>query len=124
MKRPDLDTLAWVNPACQQFRLTGQGNRIVRQVDGQDAIRLLRCRLCGEECSERRGLAWFKTKLTEAQAEALIAQLGAGGRGPCHGPREHRCHRYGGPPPPDGRPPGRALARPTGARRPATCRGM
>ena len=72
MKRPDLDTLAWVNPECHQFRLLGQGNLIVRKVYGQDGIRLLRCRICGEEFSERRGTAWFNTKVTEAKAEAII----------------------------------------------------
>jgi len=78
MKRPDLATLACVNPECQQFRLTGQGNLIVRKVYGQDGIRLLRCRLCGEEFSERRGTALFNTKVTEAKAEAIIDHLGEG----------------------------------------------
>jgi transposase-like protein len=78
MERPDLATLACVNPACQQFRRTGQGNLIVRQVYGQDSIRLLRCRLCGEEFSERRGTALCNTKVTEAKAEAIIAHLGEG----------------------------------------------
>jgi hypothetical protein len=55
MQRPDLATLACVNPACQWFRLTGQDNLTVRKVYGQDHIRLLRCRTCGEEFSERRG---------------------------------------------------------------------
>ena len=49
MKRPDLATLACVNPACQRFRLTGPDNLTVRTVYGQDHIRLLRCRTCGEE---------------------------------------------------------------------------
>ena len=72
MKRPDLDTLACVNPECQRFRLTGQDNLTVRKVYGQDRIRLLRCRTCGEEFSERRGTALFNTKITEEQAEAVI----------------------------------------------------
>ena len=59
MKRPDLATLACVNPECQRFRLTGQANLTVRKVYGQDHIRLLRCRTCGEEFSERRGTALF-----------------------------------------------------------------
>ena len=78
MKRPDLDTLACVNPECQRFRLTGQGNLTVRQVYGQGGIRLLRCRFCGEEFSERRGTALFKTKIAEANAEAVIDHLGEG----------------------------------------------
>jgi len=78
MKRPDLDTLACVNPECQRFRLTGQDNLTVRKVYGQDCIRLLRCRTCGEEFSERRGTALFNTKITEAHAEDVINHLGEG----------------------------------------------
>ena len=80
MKRPDLDTLACVNPECHQLRLTGQGNLTVRTVYGHDGIRLLRCRLCGEEFSARRGTALCNTKVTEAKAEAIIAHLGEGCR--------------------------------------------
>jgi hypothetical protein len=57
MKRPDLDTLAWVNAACQGFRHAGQAHLTVRKVSGADRLRLLRCRTCGEECPERRGSA-------------------------------------------------------------------
>jgi hypothetical protein len=31
MTRPDLDTFACVNPECQRFRLTGQGNLTIRK---------------------------------------------------------------------------------------------
>src|SRR5919199_6169585 len=78
MKRPDLDTLACVHPACPQLRLPGQGHLTLRTVYGQDGIRLPRCRLCGEECAERRGTALCNTKVTEAQAEALTDHLGEG----------------------------------------------
>jgi len=78
MKRPDLDTLACVNPECYRFRLTGQGNLTVRKVYGQDRIRLLRCRTCGEEFSERRGTALFNTKIVETKAEDVIDHLGEG----------------------------------------------
>lgn len=78
MKRPDLDTLACVNRECQRFRLTGEGNLTVRKVYGHNRIRLLRCRTCGEEFSERRGTALFNTKITEEKAEAIIDHLGEG----------------------------------------------
>src|SRR5215510_13820974 len=78
MKRPDLDNLACVNPECQRFRLTGQDNLRVRKVDGRDRIRLLRCRTCGEEFSERRGTALFNTKVAEEQAVSVIDHLGEG----------------------------------------------
>jgi len=78
MKRPDLDTLACVNPECQRFRLTSQDNLTVRKVYAQDRIRLLRCRTCGEEFSERRGTALFNTKISEEDAESIINHLDEG----------------------------------------------
>ena len=78
MQRPDLDTLACVNPECQRFHLTGQDNLIVRKVYGQDHIQFLRCRTCGEEFSERRSTALFNTKVSEGQAISVIDHLGEG----------------------------------------------
>ena len=78
MKRPDLATLACVNPECQRFRQAGQGHLSIRKVYGHDHIRLLRCRSCGEAFSERRGSALFNTKLPEAKAEDVINHLGEG----------------------------------------------
>lgn len=72
MERPDLDTLACVNAACDLFRPGGQGNRVIRKVYGHDRIRMLRCRRCGEEFSERRGTALFNTKMAEDTAESII----------------------------------------------------
>ena len=78
MTRPDLDTLACVNPACQRFRRPGEANLTVRKVSGHDRMRLLCCRTCGEECSERRGSALYTTTLPEARAEDGINHLGEG----------------------------------------------
>src|SRR5215471_15364588 len=78
MERPDLDTLACVNPECHLFRRLGEGNLTVRKVYGHDRLRLLRCRTCGEEFSERRGSALFNTKLPEARAEDVINHLDEG----------------------------------------------
>lgn len=78
MTRPDLDTLACVNPEGPRFRRPGEANLTVRKVYGHDRIRLLRCRTCGEEFSERRGSALCNTKLPEATAEDVINHLGEG----------------------------------------------
>jgi len=75
MERPDLDTFACVNAECQRFRQTGHGNLIVRKVYGRDAIRLLRCRTCGEAFSERRGTALCNTKVSEDKAVEVIDHL-------------------------------------------------
>ena len=50
----------------------------MRKVYGQDHIRLLRCRTCGEEFSERRGTALFNTKVAEARAASIVNHLGEG----------------------------------------------
>jgi hypothetical protein len=78
MQRPDLDTLACVNAECQLFRHAGANNLVIRTVYGPDHIRLLRCRQCGEEFSERRGTALFNTKLPEATAEDVMNHWGEG----------------------------------------------
>jgi hypothetical protein len=72
MQRPDLDTLAGVNPACQCLRRPGEGPLTVRKISGHDRLRLLRCRPCGEECSARRGRALFTPTLPDARAAAVI----------------------------------------------------
>jgi hypothetical protein len=78
MKRPDLDTRACVNPEGQRFRLTGQGNLSVCKVYSPARLRLLRCRPCGEECSERCGTALFNTKIAEDNAASIINHLDEG----------------------------------------------
>ena len=78
MQRLDLATLACVNADCQHFGRTGQGNLTIRKVYGQDGIRLLRCRSCHEEFSERRNTALFNTKVSEAKAESIIDHLDEG----------------------------------------------
>src|SRR5262245_50397501 len=78
MKRAALDTLPCVNPEWPRFRRPGENNRTVRKVYGRDGIRLLRCRTCGEELSERHGTAWFNTKLPEPKAEDVINHLDEG----------------------------------------------
>ena len=78
MERPDLDTLACLNAECPLLRQHGQDNLTIRKVYGQDALRLLRCRQCGEEFLERRGTALFNTKVTEAKAVEVIDHLTEG----------------------------------------------
>lgn len=78
MQRPDIETLACVNPTCQQFQHTGQANLTVRKVYGYDRIRLLRCQTCGDEVFERRGTALFNTKIPEEYAVSVLDHLGEG----------------------------------------------
>src|SRR6266511_494007 len=78
MARPDIATLACLNPECQLFDQPGAGNLRVRKVYGQDHIRLLHCSQCKEEFSERRGTPLFNTKISEARATSVIEHLGEG----------------------------------------------
>ena len=78
MPRPDLATLACVNPECQYFGRPHQGNLAIRKVYGQDRLRLWRCGKCREEFSERRNTALFNTKVSEAKAEEVIDHLDEG----------------------------------------------
>jgi hypothetical protein len=107
-QRPDLTTLTCVNPDCQRFRLTGQNNLTVRKVYGQDRIRLLRCRTCGEEFSERCGTALFNTKIAEEQAESIINHVDARMRGTDNCASRPRRQRHRRALAPDGRTPRRA----------------
>jgi len=76
--RPDLKELCCLNPECRLYGQRGADNLIVRKTYGQDQIRYLRCRWCGEEFSERKGTALFNLKISEAKAADIIDHLDAG----------------------------------------------
>jgi hypothetical protein len=78
MARPDIATLACLNPQCQQFDQPDEGNVTVRKVYGQDHICLLRCTQSKEEFSERRATPLSNTKISEAKATSVIEHLGEG----------------------------------------------
>ena len=78
MQRPDLNTLACVNPACQLFRHAGAKNLVIRKVYGHNRIRLQRCRTCGKESSARRGTALCNTQLLKPKAAEVINHLDEG----------------------------------------------
>lgn len=78
MARPDVNTLSCVNADCQLYGQPGSGNLSVRKEYGRDRIRLLRCKECKEEFSERRGTALFNTKVPEAKAQAIVEHLEEG----------------------------------------------
>jgi IS1 family transposase len=78
MPRPDLATLSCINVECQYVGRPHQGNLAIWKVYGKDRIRLLRCRKCREEFSERRNTALFNTKVSETKAEEIIDHLDEG----------------------------------------------
>lgn len=76
MQRPDINTLACLNPECQQYSQPGAGNLALRKEYGHDHIRLLRCKACKEEFSERRGTPLFNTKIPESKAASVVEHPG------------------------------------------------
>jgi IS1 family transposase len=77
-KRPPLESLACINERCQHHGQRGQGNLRVRKIYGHDDIRYLRCGLCQEEFSDRKGTALWNSKVPEAKFIAVAEQLAEG----------------------------------------------
>lgn len=76
--RPPLESLACVNDECQAYGKAGAANLVVRKVYGRDQLRLLRCRACGKEFSERKNTPLWNCKLPEEKAVAIAEQLAEG----------------------------------------------
>ena len=76
--RPQLETLACVNEACELYGQAGQDNLTVRKTYGKDNLRYLRCRCCGEEFSERKNTALWNTKVSEDKAVSVAEHLAEG----------------------------------------------
>ena len=76
--RPRLESLACVNPTCDDYGLTGAENLYVRKVYGKDNIRYLRCRTCQEEFSERKNTALWNTRIRERKAVSIAEHLSEG----------------------------------------------
>jgi len=76
--RLPLESLACVNPDCQDYGLTGLENLYVRKVYGKDHIRYLRCRTCQEEFSERKNTALWNVKIRETKAISAAEHLSEG----------------------------------------------
>lgn len=76
--RPPLESLACVNPDCEQYGQNGGSNLTIRKVYGRDEIRYLRCRCCQEEFSERKNTALWNSKIAEATAISVGEHLADG----------------------------------------------
>jgi len=76
--RLPLESLACVNPDCQDYGIAGAENLYVRKTYGKDRIRYLRCRTCQEEFSERKNTALWNTKIREAKAVSVAEHLSEG----------------------------------------------
>ena len=76
--RLPLESLACVNPDCQDYGVPGAENLYIRKTYGRDEIRYLRCRTCQEEFSERKNTALWNTKIREAKAVSVAEHLSEG----------------------------------------------
>jgi IS1 family transposase/transposase-like protein len=76
--RLPLESLACVNPDCQDYGVTGAENLYIRKIYGKDHIRYLRCRTCQEEFSERKNTGLWNTKIREAKAVSVAEHLSEG----------------------------------------------
>ena len=76
--RPQLETLACINAACEYYGQRGQNNLTVRKTYGKDSIRYLRCGGCGAEFSERKNTALWNTKVSEERALSVAEHLAEG----------------------------------------------
>jgi IS1 family transposase/transposase-like protein len=77
-ERLPISKLACVNDECKSFGQAGLDNLYVRKVYGKAQLRLLRCRDCSMEFSERRNTPLWNCKLPEAKAVAIAEQLSEG----------------------------------------------
>lgn len=76
--RPQLETLACVNEACELYGQAGQNKLRVRKTYGKDRIRYLHCGACGAEFSERKNTALWNTKVAEEKAVSVAEHLAEG----------------------------------------------
>ncbi len=77
-ERLPLERLACVNHECKSYGKLGIGNLYVRKHYGRNKLRLLRCRCCGSEFSERKNTPLWNCKLPENKAVAVAEQLAEG----------------------------------------------
>jgi transposase-like protein len=71
----DLDLFCCQNPDCTDYGLRGRGNLRVCFRYGKGQRRMLACRSCQARFSERKGTAWFGSRLPHAQALAVFQHL-------------------------------------------------
>jgi IS1 family transposase/transposase-like protein len=77
-KRLPLESLACANDECKSYGKTGLANLYVRRIYGKDQLRLLRCRHCRVEFSERKNTPLYNCKLPEAKAVTIAELLAEG----------------------------------------------
>jgi len=79
MSERDLSIFACPNPECSAFGQRGQGNlRLHGWSSKPNAIRCLRCTLCGKNFSERHGTPLYHSPLSPAKAAELAHHLSEG----------------------------------------------
>lgn len=78
MEQKPLEELCCVNPDCKDAGRKGAGNLVVRLGKGRSRWRVLRCRTCKQEFSERKGTALWGTRMEPEKALAIAEHLKEG----------------------------------------------
>jgi len=73
-----LEVFACPAQHCEHRGQRGQGNLRVRKLYGDQQRRLLKCRSCGTEFSERKGTPLWNTRAPEDKLVSAAEHLGAG----------------------------------------------
>ena len=71
----DLSLFCCQNPDCSDYGLRGRDNLRVGFRYGRQQRRMLVCRTCQARCSERKGSAFFGSRLPDDRALAVFGHL-------------------------------------------------
>lgn len=74
----DLSSFCCLNPECELRGRRGGGNVAVRYRYGPDKRRLLYCKACKKQFSERKGTPLFNSRLPEDKAVSVLEHLADG----------------------------------------------
>lgn len=77
LQRP-VSELCCVHPECADQGLAGLGNIVVRRGKGTGRWRMLRCRTCRREFSERKGTALWHSRMPPKKAIDIAQHLAEG----------------------------------------------
>lgn len=77
MKNQDLK-IGCINTECPDYQKIGLGNIIVRREVGKNKIKMLKCKTCKKEFSERNGTPLFGLKSDPSKIEDVLKHIGEG----------------------------------------------
>jgi transposase-like protein len=67
-----------INKECPDFGKIDNGNLSIRREVGKNKIKMLRCKTCGKEFSERNGTPLFGLKISPEKIEEVLLHIAEG----------------------------------------------